>query len=99
MPEMYWSPDSQRIALVDCVYDWKANSAESQSEGDGEASNRRCLLVVVSRNGEPVLFGLNGLSEEDLGKFSVSWVNTHQLSLETGSLTKTFAVPLRANSR
>jgi hypothetical protein len=93
MPEMYWSPDSLRIAVVDCVYDWKANSTESQSEGDGEESNRLCSLVVVSRNGEAVFFGLNGLSEEDLRKFSVSWVNAHQLSLEKGSLTKTFTVP------
>jgi hypothetical protein len=93
MPEMFWSPDSQRIALVDCFYDWKANSAESQSEGDGGESNRRCSLVVVSRNGEAVLFDLNGLSEEDLRKFSVSWANPHQLSLETGSLAKTFTVP------
>ncbi len=93
MPEMYWSPDSQRIALVDCVYDWKANSTESQSEGNGEESNRRCSLVVVSRNGEAVLFDLNGLSEEALRKSSVSWVNPHQLSLETGSLAKTFTVP------
>ena len=99
MPAMYWSPDSQRIALVDCVYDWKANSAESQSEGDGEQSNRRCSLVVVSKNSEAVLFLLNDFSEEDLRKLSMSWIDPHQLSLETGSLTKTFAVPLRANSR
>jgi len=66
---MYWSPDSQRIALVDCVYDWKANSAESQSEGDGEQSNRRCSLVVVSKNSEAVLFVLNDFSEETFESF------------------------------
>jgi len=93
MPEMYWSPDSQRIALVDCVYDWKASSAESQSEGDGEQSNRRCSLAVVSKNSEAVLFVLNDFSEEDLRKLSMSWIDPHQLSLETGGLTKTFTVP------
>ena len=93
MPEMYWSPDSQRIALVDCVYDWKANSAESQSEGDGEESNRRCSLAVVSRSGEAVLFSLNGLSEKELRKSSVSWLNPHQLSLQMGSLIKSLIVP------
>ena len=93
MPEMYWSPDSQRIALVDCVYDWKAKSAESQSEADGEESNRRCSLVVVSRSGKAVLFALEGISEKELRKFSVSWVNPHQLSLETSSVTKTLTVP------
>src|SRR3984893_290089 len=93
MPWMYWSPDSQRIALVDCRYDWKANSAKSQSEGDGEESNRRCSLVVVSKNGKAVLFSLNDLSEEDLRKFSMSWTKPHQLSFETSTLTKTFTVP------
>lgn len=93
MPDMYWSPDSQRIALIDCIYNWKANSVESQSEGDGEEFNRRCSLLVVSRNGEAVPFGLNGVSEKDLRKFSVSWVNPHQLSLQAGSLTKSFTVP------
>ena len=93
MPEMYWSPDSQRIALVDCVYDWKAKSAESLSQADGEESNRRCSLVVVSRSGKAMLFALDGISEEELRKFSASWVNPHQLSLETGSVIKTFTVP------
>lgn len=93
MPEMFWSPDSERIALVDCVYDWKAKSAESQSERDGEESGRRCSLVVVSRSGEVALFDLNGLSEEDLRKFSLSWVNPHELSLEAGKRAKSFTVP------
>lgn len=93
MPEMYWSPDSRRIALVDCVYDWKANSTESQSEGDGEESDRRCSLVVVSKSREAVLFDLNGLSEGEVRRFSVSWVNPHELSLEAGNLTKSFTVP------
>ena len=93
MPEMFWSPDSQRIALVDCVYDWKANSAESQSEEDGQESGRRCSLAVVSRSGEAALFDLSGLSEGDLRKFSVSWVNPHELSLEAGNRGKSFTVP------
>jgi hypothetical protein len=93
MPEMYWSPDSQRIALVDCVYDWKANSTESQSEGNGEESSRRCSLVVASRSGDAVLFDLKGLSAEGLRGFSVAWVNPHELSFESASLTKNFTVP------
>jgi len=80
-------------SLVDCVYDWKANSTESQSEGDGEESNRRCSLVVVSRSGEAVLFALSGLSQEDFRAFSVTWVNLHQLSLTTGRLVKSLTVP------
>jgi len=93
MPEMYWSADSRRLALVDCVDDWEANSTESQSEGDGEEHNRRRSVVAVSRSGEAIFFGPNGVSEEDLRKLSVSWVNPRQLSLETGSLTTTLTVP------
>lgn len=93
MSEMFWSPDSQRIALVDCVYDWKANSTESQTEGDGEESGRRCSLVVVSRSGKAALFDLNGLSEEDFRNFSLSWVNPHELSLEAGKRATSFTLP------
>ena len=93
MPGMYWSPDSQRIALVDCTYDWKANHPESQSGGDGEDSNRRCSLTVVSKNGEPARFALTDLLDEDFRKFSMSWINPHQLSFSTVNLTKTFTVP------
>jgi len=93
MAEMYWSSDSQRIALIDCVYDWKANSAASQSEADGEESGRRCSLVVVSRSGEAAVFDLSGSSAEDLRRFSVSWVNPRELSFRAGKLRKTFTVP------
>ncbi len=37
MPWMYWSPDSQRIALVDCRYDWKANSANHSLKEMGKS--------------------------------------------------------------
>jgi hypothetical protein len=92
MPEMFWSPDSQRIALIDCVYDWKANSAESQSAADGEESGRRCSFVVVSRSGEANLFELNGWSVEDLRKFSVSWLNPRELSLAAGNQAESLIV-------
>jgi len=93
MPGMFWSPDSQRIALVDCTYDWKANRAESLSGRDGEDSNRRCSLAVVSKNGEASLFPLTDLPTNDFRKMFVSWINPHLLSFSTGNLTKTFTVP------
>ena len=46
-----------------------------------------------AKSGEAVLFDLNGLSEKDLQKLSLSWVNPHQLLLEAGNLTKSFTVP------
>jgi hypothetical protein len=93
MPGMYWSPDSQRIALVDCSYDWKANHPESQSTVSGKKSNRPCSLAVVSKNGETALFALSDFLDEDFRKFSMSWINPHQLSFSTLSLAKIFTVP------
>jgi hypothetical protein len=55
---MSWSPDFQRIAFIDCVYDWTANQPSSLSAGDGVESNRRCSVAVVSRKGEASLFPL-----------------------------------------
>src|ERR1700687_564172 len=92
MSRMYWSPDAQRIALVDCVHDWQT-APNSQLEGDGKEFNHRCSLVVVSKNGEAAPFPLNDLSTEDLRKVSMSWASAHELSIETDGLTKTFAVP------
>jgi hypothetical protein len=93
MPEMFWAPDSQRIALVDCTYDWKANHLGSLSGGDGEYSKRRCSLAVVSKNGEAALFPLSELSVDDFRKMSISWTSPHQLSFNMGNQTKTFSVP------
>jgi hypothetical protein len=93
MPGIFWAPDSDRIALIDCTYDWKPNHPESLSGGDGEYSNRQCSLAVVSKNGEASLFPLAYLSADDLRKVSISWTNARQLVLNTGKLAKTFNVP------
>jgi hypothetical protein len=93
MPGMSWSPDSQRIALVDCTYDWKANHPGSLYSGDGVDSNRRCSLAVVSRKGEATLFPLTDVPAADLRKVSVSWINPHQLSLSADNVAKTFTAP------
>jgi hypothetical protein len=92
MPGMFWAPDSQRIALIDCTYDWKANHPTSLSGGDGEDSNRRCSLAVVSKNGEAELFPLTNLFAEDSRKVSMSWTGPHQLALNIGSSARTFTV-------
>jgi hypothetical protein len=92
MPGMFWAPDSQRIALVDCTYYWKANHPGSLSVGDGETSKRQCALAVISKNGEIALFPLPDLSSADFLKMSISWSTPIQLSLTTRNWTKTFTV-------
>jgi len=93
MPGLSWSPDSQRIALIDCTYDWTANNPGSLSAADGKKSNRRCRVAIVSVTGELALLPLTGVSVDDIRGSRLSWVNTHQLSLHTHGLTKALNVP------
>jgi hypothetical protein len=88
-----WSPDSQRIALIDCTYDWTPNWPGSLSAGDGEESGRRCSLAVVTTTGKPVLFPLDDAAPADLYEARLSWLNPRQLSLEVTGLARTFSVP------
>ena len=92
-PQMTWSPDSRHIALIDCTYDWTANSAGSLSAGDGAESNRRCSVAIVSRSGEASLLPLKEVASEELGKVRLAWVSPRQLSVDTQDGTKTFALP------
>jgi hypothetical protein len=88
-----WSPDSQRIALIDCTYDWTANTPTASSAGEGEESNRRCSLAVVSPGGEVVLFPLTDVSLNGLSAARLSWTGLRQLTLRAQGVTRTFCVP------
>jgi hypothetical protein len=93
MPGLFWSPDSQHIALVDCTYVWTAHSPESQSEADGTETIPQCALAIVSRKGEAALFPLPGTSEADLQDISVTWTSPRRLALTARGISKTFSVP------
>jgi hypothetical protein len=93
MPGLFWSPDSQRIALIDCTYDWTANNPGSLSAADGEVSIRRCSLAVVSPSGKLALFPLTDVSLNDLRRSRLSWTSPRQLSLRAHDVTKTITVP------
>ena len=88
-----WSPDSQRIALIDCIYDWTPNSPGALSAGDGVESGRSCSVAVVTTSGKPVLFPLADLAPEDLYEAHLSWLNPSQVSLEAKGLARTFSLP------
>jgi hypothetical protein len=47
---LHWSPDSRRIALIDCTYDWTPNHPATLVASDGRESGRRCSLAVVDRS-------------------------------------------------
>ncbi len=58
MPGLAWSPDSQRIALIDCTYDWTPDTPEALSAAQGKESGHVCKLAIVSLDGRAQLFPL-----------------------------------------
>jgi len=91
---LFWSPDSERVACIDCTYDWTANSPMFSSAGDGTESNRHCLLAIVSVSGKVVLFPLTDIGlNSDGGDKQLSWTGSHQLTLRLLDVTRTFDVP------
>jgi hypothetical protein len=92
MPGFYWSPDSRRIAFIDCTYDWTPNSPEALSAGDGRESGRQCALAVVATNGKATLFPLPNSSPDDLREARVSWAGAHEISLEMSGSARNLTV-------
>ncbi|MBZ5626520.1 MAG: hypothetical protein LAQ69_48735 [Acidobacteriia bacterium] len=90
-PGLSWAPDSRRIALIDCTYDWTAEGAGSPDTA-GEESNRRCSLAIVARNGQFTLHPLTGLSTNEAARTRLSWTSPHQLWLDTSAGRKSFDV-------
>lgn len=80
-PQLSWSPDSQRIALVDCTYSWTANKADFSSAADGTESESVCALVVVSMNGKVAFRRELDAGTADIG---LSWGDSHRLLLRAG---------------
>ena len=50
LTELAWSPDSQNVAFFEKVYDWQYSDPYN-SDFQGEVSNMRYYLVIVSRTG------------------------------------------------
>lgn len=92
LPGLFWSPDSERIALVDCRYDWTENHPGAVAWGDGKESNRRCSVAIVSRSGNVTLVPLISVSLDDVRQVRLSWINEHRLSVQAPNLTETINV-------
>jgi len=80
-PGLAWSPDSQRIALLDCTYDWTANQEGSLAAADGRESNRQCSLAAVSLDGKLARLELPGSSVRELHQARLSWTNPSRVTL------------------
>ena len=93
--DFYWSPDSRRIAFIDCTYNWTPNSPASESAGDGRESGRKCALAVVETDGRAKLFPLPGVSPRDLDHAHIAWAGPRQVSLEINGSTTSYAAGSR----
>jgi hypothetical protein len=91
--EISWSPDSRRIALVDCTYDWTASSPEATSEGEGIDSGRTCSLVMVDRSGKDIALPLAEGPADGFRDSRISWNGARQVTLRVGGTTKTLTAP------
>ena len=70
-----WSPNSTRVAFLDCIFDW----VQKEGEGDesGIETNRRCSIAVVSPSGALSLVPLRGAPLTG----DISWLDDRQLRI------------------
>lgn len=84
-----WSPNSTRVAFVDCTFDW----VHKDGEGDesGIETSRRCSIAVVSPSGA---FSLVPLRDAPLTG-DISWVDNQQLRITFPAASTHSALPPR----
>lgn len=93
-PKFYWSPDSERIAFVDCPFDWvEKGVAADGATPTGDETNRRCFVAVVGRNGRSSLFPISGASAVYDNTTSFSWDAPNQLSARIAGTSMKFKIP------
>ena len=85
-----WSPDSRRIALVDCTYDFTPITPESLSP-EGKYSAQRRWLAVVTRNGRSTRFKLRDPLLP--GDGDLTWLDAHRISLLVQGRKRLFRIP------
>ncbi len=76
LTELHWSPDSQRVAFLEKVYDWEYSDPYNR-DFDGWASKIRFYLVVVSRDGKVAGYPLSWLLREG----DVQWPAASKLTI------------------
>ena len=92
IPHFAWSPDSSRVAFVDCTFDWieKSGGADNTTP-PGNETNRRCALAIVALNGSFSVFPLPDVPLTSINAVEVSWQDNRHAKLSFGT-TKTFEV-------
>ena len=91
--QLSWSPDSARVAFVDCLFDW----VESDQVGNdgvthlGDEANHRCSVAIVARSGRFVLFPITE-TEVDSRAMAFFWNGPWQVSVQIAGRFHTFNV-------
>lgn len=78
-----WSPDSTRVAFVDCVFDWIATGGPNPGGNPiGEERNRRCSIAVLSVTGRHTSVKLPPISMDAIYDSQLSWTDDHRLRMK-----------------
>ncbi len=95
VPWFSWSPDSKKVAFIDCISDWIEKGTDSGSGSIGEAVNNQCSIAVVTLDGAVTLFPL----PPDVPLYTFNPAEGTHLSWKGDSVvltwpaTRTFRVP------
>jgi hypothetical protein len=85
----YWSPDSRRIAFIDCTYSWTLAGADDAA---GAEHGRRCSVAAVDLAGRASLLALPELAPEAIGQIRLDWRGPGELAIG-GPAPRTLRIP------
>ncbi len=76
--DFHWSPDSRRIAFIDCVFDWTGDPSD---DSQGEEHGRRCSVAAVDLKGEATRSPLPELKPGELLQLQLTWTGPGDLAV------------------
>lgn len=83
-----WSPDSRRVGLIDCIFDWTPNHPAAL-DNDGVSSSPTCFAVAVEATGAFERFPLSGVPRGA----AVSWPGPARLAVDAPGLHLEWTLP------
>ncbi|MGI8960577.1 MAG: hypothetical protein ACR2IV_12590 [Bryobacteraceae bacterium] len=93
VPRFAWSPNSKRVAFIDCVFNWVETGAiDPGGNPIGSERNRHCSIAVVSPDGTLALIPLRDVSLESIYGSHWGWMDDERIQLDF-SVKKTFKIP------
>jgi hypothetical protein len=91
-----WSPDSTRVAFVDCVFDWiETGGPDPGGNPIGEERNRKCSIAVVSVTGSHTSIKLPPISTDAIYDSRLSWADSQRLRMKASGHEYLLQIPSR----